>query len=135
MTRTLQAGHRDRTFSSNGTEIEFGSPYGSSSNDNHEGRVSDRDLKNSITYVEGERVSRDRHGNTVVDRSHIPNLPDSHPIKEVHGRHGTVYHYRDGRRVHVDNEGFVSTEEFDPQSGSMVNRIIGTPRHRFNPLI
>lgn len=122
------------TYSEDGNSIIIPNAFESGSNTG-DGNITEQELRNSMTYVEGQRVTRDKNGNTVIDRSHVPNLPDNHPVKEVHGRHGTVYHYKDGRVVHVDEAGYTSVEEFDPKSGSMVHRIIGTPKTPFNPLL
>lgn len=100
-----------------------------------EEKPSASDLRNSMTHVEGERVYKDKYGNTVVDRSHCKDLHESHPVKEIHGKHGIVYKYKDGREVHVSRDGFVAIPEFDAKSGTVVHRIVGTRKHVFNPLL
>ena len=147
--------HHDSTFSSTDSQFVFGSPYEVNAKDglsifsashekNPEIAANERadykapsagELRNSMTHVEGERVGRDKHGNTVIDRSHIAGLGESHPVKETIGRHGTTYRYRDGREVTVSRDGFISVEQFDPISGQNVSVIVGTKRDTFNPLL
>jgi len=152
MTRSqvLQHGSTDSTFSSDGTHFRFDSPYQTSgapvrqpetgnsfTPDNTEqyvagsGRSSDANLRNSMTFYEGQEVIRDRNGKVKkIDRSRIVDLPDNYPVEENYGEGGRVhYKYKDGNEVICDPDGLTAVK------GPLDEHWTIIPKNRtFNPL-